>query len=31
VLYEMLAGEPPFKADNALKLMLRITKENRAS
>jgi len=24
----MLAGEPPFKADNALKLMLRITKEN---
>ena len=27
VLYEMLAGEPPFKADNALKLMLRITKE----
>jgi len=27
VLYETLAGEPPFKADNALKLMLRITKE----
>ena len=27
VLYEMLAGEPPFKADNALRLMLRITKE----
>jgi tetratricopeptide (TPR) repeat protein len=25
VLYEMLAGQPPFLADNALKLMLRIT------
>jgi tetratricopeptide (TPR) repeat protein len=27
VLYEMLAGRPPFQAENALRLMLRITKE----
>jgi tetratricopeptide (TPR) repeat protein len=28
VLYEMLAATPPFQADNALRLMLRITKED---
>jgi tetratricopeptide (TPR) repeat protein/predicted Ser/Thr protein kinase len=28
VLYEMLTATPPFQADNALRLMLRITKED---
>jgi len=28
VLYEMLTGKPPFQADNALRLMLQITKED---
>ncbi|MCY3017798.1 MAG: protein kinase [Planctomycetota bacterium] len=27
VLYEMLTGQPPFQAENALRLMLRITKD----
>ncbi|HEY3321884.1 MAG TPA: serine/threonine-protein kinase [Planctomycetota bacterium] len=27
VLYEMLSGKPPFQAENALRLMLRITKD----